>query len=175
MFMKNTRRSIWNTEISSTEEFNVVYKDIYSLCSDFLNLLPAEFRSYKCLTDMNELLEGNRADTLREAYAILEVRYREERRDRETQTFRENQNYYASQQAEAQRKAAEYAKQEMENLKGKPNMLSNKPSMQNVKRNTQSKPRLRPPQQQPRQLLPQNQTRRLPKKRGRRDNIGKEQ
>lgn len=96
------------------EEFNVVYKDIYSLCSDFLNLLPAEFRSYKCLTDMNELLEGNRADTLREAYAILEVRYREERRDRETQTFRENQNYYASQQAEAQRKAAEYAKQEME-------------------------------------------------------------
>jgi len=56
-------------------------KKLDALCADFLKIIPTEFRDSKRLEALADLIETKRADDLKEACAVLEVKYREEARD----------------------------------------------------------------------------------------------
>ena len=58
----------------------------------FYNAVPEEFRNAHALLDLTQLLQNGRADNLKEAYNLLEMQYREERRDAETQEREERRD-----------------------------------------------------------------------------------
>lgn len=76
--------------------------NINSACADFMNIISPEFRDYDKLSDIGDLLKAMRADNLKEAYTILEVRYRENARDEELRNFHNVQNAQAEAQTQAQ-------------------------------------------------------------------------
>lgn len=85
--------------------------EIDNICSDFLNVVSPEFRDYDKLSDICDLLKAKRADTLKEAYTILEVRYREDARDEELRKFHRIQNEEAIAQTQAQLLTAKITQQ----------------------------------------------------------------
>lgn len=86
------------------------------LWGEFYISIPEEFRNPGSYKELRDLLVQKRADSLKEAYPILEVRQRERRRDAENEAFRASQQQLAMQQANDQRRAAEYAKQQAASL-----------------------------------------------------------
>lgn len=86
-----------------------------------LKRIPKEFRSKNSVKDLISLLEANRADTLKEAYNILETRYRENARDRADQKFKKDQmaslketEWQARRQALAAEEAAKHEERRVE-------------------------------------------------------------
>lgn len=105
-----------------------VTEKLDGLCADFIKMIPQEFTDSKNLEALAELIETKRADNLKEAYAILESRYRENSRDEETKSFHdrqinmalrmlvevEKQTQYAEQQAQHVERQAEYERRRAE-------------------------------------------------------------
>lgn len=97
---------------SIDKEFNDMLAQLDVLCADFINMLPDKFKDCHRMGDLYQVLDEKRADSLKEAYPILETRYREEARDEENRRFHEQQNALAQDAADEARRQAEYAQQQ---------------------------------------------------------------